>query len=336
MKIKRSCLILLVILVYISGCSVKFKVDVLRPAEVNLTKYKKIAIGDIEVQRSADRSSGNQGDHLMNDLSQALFQSGRFEVLDRQNLRKILDEHNFNLTDYADPSTALEMGKIIGPSALIFGQIHDAHFNQSLDKSNWSDPNGKTHTNYVRKGQALLDVSFKVTDLTTGQIVAIKKISEMSSSQIKKTDAQPPNIDPAPLFSSNRDKIVKTFMKVIAPYTETVTVHLKKYGKYPEVKEGIGFAKLSKWDKAAEIFDNALSKASSDPKISKKASKMAKLNYNLGVALLYSCKFEAAKEKLEKSYILKPKTLYKKTEEDAQIREAEYKKLIEQEAVPQN
>lgn len=320
-------------LIFLMGCKVKFQTEVMRPAEVNLSKYKKIAIGEIKSESNTDKRYGDQGENISQELTQALFQSNRFEILDRQNLKKILDEHKLATADFTDQNSAVELGKILGPSALIFGRMADAHFNDTVDKYSFDDANGRRHTRYTRNGQATMQAYFQVTDLSTGKVIATKNLDKTSGASVSDTDRMPPEIDPAPHYTRCRDMIVDDFMKVIVPWKESVVVALMKYGKIPEVEQGINYAKIGDWEKAKDYFNTALQKAEGDPKITKNTSKMSKLYYNYGIALAYLSDFEESVKNLEKAYSLDGNTTCKNALFEVKRRNEEYKKLIEQEAV---
>ena len=52
-------------------------------------------------------------------------QSGKVELLERERLANILEEHKLNEKGMLDPATAPEIGKIIGVNAYVFGRIVD-------------------------------------------------------------------------------------------------------------------------------------------------------------------------------------------------------------------
>ncbi len=54
-------------------------------------------------------------DELVND--------GTFRVFSRKHLRKILDEQNFQMSDRADPATAVKIGKLAGVDYIIVGTV---------------------------------------------------------------------------------------------------------------------------------------------------------------------------------------------------------------------
>ncbi len=56
-------------------------------------------------------------------LVQKLVQDGKYRVIERKALDKILAEQNFSNSDRADPATAAKIGKVLGVDAIIIGSI---------------------------------------------------------------------------------------------------------------------------------------------------------------------------------------------------------------------
>ena len=56
-------------------------------------------------------------------LEQKLVQDGKYRVIDRNSMDKILKEQNFSNSDRVDPNSAAKIGRILGVSAIITGSI---------------------------------------------------------------------------------------------------------------------------------------------------------------------------------------------------------------------
>jgi curli biogenesis system outer membrane secretion channel CsgG len=56
-------------------------------------------------------------------LVQKLVQDGKYRVIERKQLDKILAEQNFSNSDRADPATAAKIGRVLGVDAIIVGSI---------------------------------------------------------------------------------------------------------------------------------------------------------------------------------------------------------------------
>ncbi len=57
------------------------------------------------------------------DLTSQLVKSGKFRVIERQQLDKILQEQNLGLSGRVDPSTAARIGKILGVQLVVIGSV---------------------------------------------------------------------------------------------------------------------------------------------------------------------------------------------------------------------
>src|SRR5215472_7432961 len=56
-------------------------------------------------------------------LVQKLVKDGKYRLIERKALDKILSEQNFSNSDRADPATAAKIGKVLGVDAIIIGSI---------------------------------------------------------------------------------------------------------------------------------------------------------------------------------------------------------------------
>ncbi|HLF19730.1 MAG TPA: CsgG/HfaB family protein, partial [Bacteroidota bacterium] len=110
MAVKSISVFLLFVLFAQCGTTM-IVVPVMRPAEVNLGKLKKIAVG---------RVSGEAARDVEDDLIGQLIESQTFDVLDRSNLDKIIREYRLSMSELMDEKTALQLGNMIGAAALIF------------------------------------------------------------------------------------------------------------------------------------------------------------------------------------------------------------------------
>lgn len=65
------------------------------------------------------------GRFISEELITNLYKTGKFDVIERQLLNKILEEHKLSLTGIIDESTAKELGKILGVEYICSGTITD-------------------------------------------------------------------------------------------------------------------------------------------------------------------------------------------------------------------
>ncbi|MCL4510253.1 MAG: CsgG/HfaB family protein [Bacteroidetes bacterium] len=65
------------------------------------------------------------GRYLAEELVTRLFQTGKFKVIERQLLNKVVHEQKLSLTGLVDPNTAKQLGRILGVDAIVSGTITD-------------------------------------------------------------------------------------------------------------------------------------------------------------------------------------------------------------------
>ncbi|TRZ76377.1 MAG: hypothetical protein D4R93_03365 [Deltaproteobacteria bacterium] len=299
----------------LSSCgTTKLFVPVTRPAEINLVKFKRIAIGEI---------TGQGGQNITEDLTQALLESNRFEVLDRAHLDKVLGEHNLTTSGFIDEAKASEIGKMLGAAVLVFGRVSVYKTDIKDTYQDWKAKDGN-HRTYYRTGVANITANFQLTDLTTGKILTSKKIEGGSTQQLQNTDAKvTEDIDRDALLSVGSKTVVTEFMKKIAPYQENVQVKLFSDSDIPELERGISFAKIGQWDRAIDQFKSAIDSKPNQENIHK-------AYFDLGVAYEYSYMFKEAMDALNKAFALKAEQTYSDEMGNCRAREQEYRKLQEQ------
>lgn len=302
--------IFLSVILFLVGCApvATMKVPVTKPAEINLVGIKTIAIGEITGRGSQDFSD---------ELTTRLFQSGRYDVLDRQHFSRILEEHKLTFSGLVDESSAAEIGKLIGSAALVFGRVSNHDYNEEKTYKDWVDDKGKSHRTYNRKGIASVTATLQITDLRTGKIIAIRNFSEKSEEKETGFDQEADKIDSEKLLRDTRSKILDKFMKDIAPYTVTVKVTLLSDSKVPQLDQGIAMAKIGNWTKAIEYFKSATEAAPNN----------SKAFFNLGVAYEYSYNFPQAIAALEKAYELEQKSEYIKEISRCKLMQSDREKL---------
>ena len=312
--LKMSSIVLLIALFAHCG-STMIVVPVMRPAEVNLGKIKKIAVG---------RVSGEAARDVEDDLIGQLIESQTFDVLDRSNLDKIIREYSLSMSELIDEKTALQLGNLLGTAALIFARVADHRYGeQVLEGEPYKDKEGRTHVRYTREGKARVTINFRITDLTTGRFVFSRDITHTALGQTSAVDGRPARIDDEDLLKSARRSVVQQFVRRISPYWEHVNVRLLTDSELPELESGISFAKIREWDKAIEVFKSAGEKYVGH-------ESRHKAFYNLGVAYEYSTRFEEAVAALQRAHELDPDDDYLAEIESCRRREREYKKLQEQ------
>ena len=109
-------------------------------------------------------------------LEQKLVQDGKYRVIDRNAMDKILKEQNFSNSDRVDATSAAKIGRILGVSAIITGSItqfgrDDKH--QGVGGGGYGL--GKFGLGGVGKNdsKAVVNVTAKLIDINTAEILAV-------------------------------------------------------------------------------------------------------------------------------------------------------------------
>src|SRR5436853_120541 len=151
--------------------------SVISPAQ----QKKRVAVMDFDygtVQSAVSAIWGSNqdvGKGIADLLVQKLVQDGKYSVIERKALDKILAEQNFGNSNRADSSTAAKIGKMLGVDAIIIGSI--TQFGRD-DKSTGLGGAGWGRGPFgiggvkVKEAKAICNISARMVDTTTGEILA--------------------------------------------------------------------------------------------------------------------------------------------------------------------
>jgi curli biogenesis system outer membrane secretion channel CsgG len=109
-------------------------------------------------------------------LEQKLVQDGKYRVIDRNAMDKILKEQNFSNSDRADATTAAKLGRILGVSAIITGTITQfGRDDKHVGVGGGGYGLGKYGLGGVGKNEskAVVNVTAKLIDINTAEILAV-------------------------------------------------------------------------------------------------------------------------------------------------------------------
>jgi curli biogenesis system outer membrane secretion channel CsgG len=120
-------------------------------------------------------SNQDVGKGITDMLVEKLVKEGKYSVIERKALDKILAEQNFSNSDRANPATAQKIGQILGVDAIIMGSI--TKFGRD-DKSKAIGGAGLSSHGFGIGGikrneaKAVCAISARLVDTTTGEILA--------------------------------------------------------------------------------------------------------------------------------------------------------------------
>ncbi len=322
MRLFKRIFAIITSLVIISCGTTSMTMNLQRPAKLDLSEYKQIAIGDIT-------DPGGKVNHhardVADEIAATLISTGRFEVLDRQHLDKVMLEHQLNLSGLINESTAPEVGELIGTAVLVFGRIQIDSYNETQSKGDeWKDKKGKIHQNHYRDAKYDLAVNIKLIDIETSRVIAVENISASDNKRTVADLNRPPMIDKDVLYRNCLTEIMSKFRKIVAPYDMKVEVSFETDKELPEADQAILFLKAGNWEDGLKLFEQATKK----PGLKKKVR--AKAYFDLGMAQMYHDQSDLAIETLQQALILHPKTKYEKAISRAREEKANSEELKKQ------
>src|SRR5213082_3840746 len=124
--------------------TVAVRVPVMKPAEINMAPYQSVAIGEMT-------GAGNRP--MSDSLEEALVNTNRFTVVDRQHMAQVMRELQLSSTDLADPRAAAKLGKVVTAGALIFGDVQDSYREQP-NETRYQDEKKVLHVWYSLRGES--------------------------------------------------------------------------------------------------------------------------------------------------------------------------------------
>ena len=137
----------------------KITVNLTHPPKLGLN-LKKLALGP---------PNGACAEEIADGLSSTLVSRG-VEVVDRQHLQTILAEHRFNLSGFVDSASAVELGKLLGPSALVFVKVTRCKAEQKKTYKDYKTTQGKLIRHHYATTAMHIRGTFQTVDLATGKI----------------------------------------------------------------------------------------------------------------------------------------------------------------------
>ena len=240
------------------------------------------------------------------------FVSHGLDVIDRENLRTILAEYDFSLSGHVDEATALEMGRMLGPSAMVVVSVQrcaaETKFSKEEVKRTVTNKDGTEEevweTVYRLAAQGFLKLSVRTVDLTTGRIFAARDLAYSSPQRTFTSRAgypdEPSTLD---LLDSAMFTAVREVRRMFLPWTEEIGVIF-----YDDKKCGLRNAYLAlragDLDRAYELSEANLATCRQTPRVKDKL--LARAHYNVGILRVLRGEYDAGLEFLLAAAELRP------------------------------
>ena len=174
-KITKTVFILFSIAVLVAGCSSGRVVSSKKGptiSQAQLEPYsgpkQRIAVKDFSFK--AARGHGNIGTGMSDMLADALFNSGRFIVLEREHIKDVIDEQDFGASGRVKTETAARIGEIEGAQLIIRGSVTQF------------EPNCRGGSIILLSAKAAcVAINVRIVDARTGRVVNATTVEGTSS-----------------------------------------------------------------------------------------------------------------------------------------------------------
>ena len=156
-----------------------FSLTICNSGSAKFHEMPTVAVMDFGTLSNAagDINTDNVGFAVSDYIIQALLESGKFKVMDKEHLSEVLEENNLDTTGIIPPSRAKKIGEILGVRYIIYGNVNDVNSDTfTLEVvSNGAD---------VHTVKALIIA--RMMDVETGNIVtAARGEGQSKSSKVK-------------------------------------------------------------------------------------------------------------------------------------------------------
>lgn len=239
-------------------------------------------------------ATGNCSDQIIDALISD-FVNNDVEVIDRNNLEAILNEHDFNLSGYVDKNSAVSIGKIIGPSALLTVKVlrcqTEIKDNLYVDEKRYNAETKKYYIEraYIARTTVYLKASIQTTDLATGKIFSARVLEYSPTFENKSYKGKPE----APSEFETQEKafsyLTNDVHKMFFSWQESVSLIFFN-NKKGNLKEAFNALKAGSVDKAFEVSQKNLEFCKSSSEIKDKI--LAHAYYNMGIMHLLRDDYE--------------------------------------------
>ena len=324
MHFRQSVPVLLISLLAACASQQTFTVRVMKPAPVDLGRYRLVAIerldGEGAIALSQELTKALQG--AQNPLTGKM----DFEVLDRGEVDRLLEDLRRRRTGASDKETMELLERWKNADVVIRGQVRAHKVSDEVIGQEWIDrTTGQRHMQFVRTCRARVAVALEIVTGDKEHPVDEAHFDECVTRTAIALDVEPPKIDHAPLLASARQRVVQGYLDRMLPHEERVGVCLQIDGDLPELQAGNGYAMTGDWEEAARSYEAAVARAQGGL-----AAARWKALYNLGIAQLYTNHFEPARKSLKAAYSLEQQQVILGALQSVTQREREWQALQQQ------
>ena len=116
-------------------------------------------------------NGGSPGDGMADMLVTVLVKNGKYRVIERQEISKIMEEQNLGQSGRVTEQSAAKIGKLLGVELAVFGAVTEFGYSKSKTGGRI-----KGVTVGVSKQKATVAVDVRIVNTTTGEIIAADNV----------------------------------------------------------------------------------------------------------------------------------------------------------------
>jgi hypothetical protein len=272
-----------------------------REAQLHLQDFKQLAMGDIvgpvgiKTEKSLD---------LADAITSKLFNSGVFEVIDRNNLSQLLASQKRGDLAVIDEKTVSYLSKELNSALLVSGRLQSDKIEQKLVTSRNGTCPGNVSYQWVATGEVAVQI--KVLNVKTGKTVFTGPITVPINQRSTETCQETKKFDEAEMSRKAFDRLADEVVKLFIPWNEQINIVFKGpavilfKNPFKNLNQVVSFFEIGDFKKGLEM----LKAYAEDASLKKNLKPMAHYNYALG--FFCNSDYENAKKELKAAMALDP------------------------------
>ncbi len=269
-------------------------------ATVNVTLHHPPSLGLTVDTVAFARSTGECSEEFVNELIEDFVANG-VDVVERERIEDMLKEIDLSASGLIDPDDAVSLGRILGPSALIFVDTTRCDVVPKRERKTVRSKEGYYYIYYATT-EVHFKSSLRIVDLATGRIFTAKTVEKNPSQTARSTEGYPNYPSEYELRDAALHGAAVEVHRMFFPWTETRSLRYFK-GKKCNLEAAYQKLRIGDVEGAAEQSAKNLEFCLSQSKIKPKT--LSRAYYNVGMSHFMRNEYDKALENLEKAYQLK-------------------------------
>jgi tetratricopeptide (TPR) repeat protein len=305
---KMRRIIIILIILFTSVVTTKAQIfDMLSNPQITIKLIHPPTIG-LKVNKIAfGHADGDCSDQIINELISDFVNNG-IEVIDRPHLSRLLADHKFSNSEYVDKKTAFSIGKILGPSALVYVKVQRCTTQQdkliaNVDKYDSKTKKKHSEKVFYSKTRAFLKASIQTVDLATGRTFAAQSFDYSPERVNESTQGYPEFPAQFDVQDIAYRMMVQDVHRMFINWEEPKTLYF-----YDDKDCGLKLAyqalKSNDLEQAFTLSQQSMDVCKNTPGIKVKILEHA--NYNMGMCYMLRGEYDNALDYLREAAKLRP------------------------------